>query len=118
MPSSDRGKIPKIPRKKQGKPKEIENASLTQFFLEFMQTYNDLVETLEKDKENLMNSLNTMKIIISQRYSKEPEIVKIMNKLELEVEMVTTRMKLKAEEDFSQVIERQPCQACQGAGRT
>lgn len=70
---------------------------------------------MEKDKKNLMNNLNNMQIIISQRYRKEPRIVKIMNKLEREVEMVTTKMKSEAEKDFSSVITRQPCQVCQGA---
>ncbi len=55
-----------------------------------------------------------MKTIISQKYRKEPGIVKIMNDLEFEVEMVTTRMKSEAEKDFSEVIK---CQACQGAAK-
>ncbi len=110
MPPSDRGKHPKISPKNE-KSKEIE------YFLEFMQTYNDVIETVENDKKNLMKHLNNMQIIISQRYREEPRIVKIMNNLKLEVKTVTTKMKSEAEKDFSSVITRQPCQVCQG-GRT
>lgn len=110
MSPSDRGKNSKPPQKEE-KSKDIE------FVLEFTQTYTKVVETVKKDKEDLMNHLNKMRIIISQRYREEPEIVRIMNKLEREVKVVTDRMKSEAEKDFSSVI-RQPCQACQSAGRT
>lgn len=108
MSPSDRGKNSKPPQKEE-KSKDIE------FVLEF--THTKVVETLKKDTEDLMNHLNKMRIIISQRYKKELEIVRIMNKLEREVKAVTDRMKSEAEKDFSSVI-RQPCQACQSAGRT
>jgi hypothetical protein len=105
MPSSDRGKKPKRLPPKKKKPKEIKKASSIESFLEFLQiVYEDrVVGPIEKDKENLMKSLDDMKTIISQRYRKESEISKIINNLELEVMSMTTRLKSKAEEEISEV---------------